>query len=185
MNDAQGVFVWETPPYPSWANCCGSTNLVFSNNATDPASIATAMARVGIRDSRNGIVTPGAVSHDAATGAYTAIGWGTSRPPDRVILRYYAGQPLNEQYQMQEFFKGIVARLALAELTERISACDIANRNIYHWQFDLARTSGNADESFGAINSSDLNNPFGGTRRGHVYAWRMVKQLNTIKGIVL
>lgn len=183
VNDSQGVFVWETPPFPSWASC-NSPTLVFSNNATDPASIATAMARVGIRDSGAGLLMPGAVAYDATTGVYTGIGWGTARPPDRVIIRYYAGQPLDEKYQMKEFFKGIVARLALAELTERISACDVANRNIYHWQFDLARTSGNADEAFGSINSSDLNNPLGGTRRGHVYAWRMVKQLGNIKGLI-
>jgi hypothetical protein len=47
-------------------------------------------------------------------------------------------------------------------------------RQFHYYQQDMARTdSGN--ETFSAISSSDLTNPFG-TRRGHVMAWRRVKQ---------
>jgi hypothetical protein len=84
---------------------------------------------------------------------------------------------------MQHAWRVTVARLAAAELARPICACDEANREIFRWQFDLARTAGAGDEAYGAIAAGDLDNPFG-TRRGHVYAWRQVKQLRQQLGIL-
>jgi len=82
---------------------------------------------------------------------------------------------------MDRKFQVAVARMAAAELARPICACDEANRELYRWQFDLARTGGANDESYGAVSATDLDNPFG-TRRGHVYAWRMIKEIRNLVG---
>lgn len=173
--DNQGTLIWETLPYPHWA-CCSTSS--------DPAATATALARVGLRDSTTGIVSLGEAFYDAATGTWSSsdcMSW--CRPPDRVTVNYLAGVPLVNQ-EMDKTWQMIVARLAMAELVRPICACDTANRQLYHWQTDLARSAGNNDEQFGAISQSDLDNPFG-TRRGHVYAWRAVRNLRLLRGFAL
>jgi hypothetical protein len=85
---------------------------------------------------------------------------------------------------MDKRYQVVVARMAAAELARPICACDVANRELYRWQFDLARTSGANDEGYGAVSATDLDNPFG-TRRGHVYAWRFVKESRKLVGYSL
>lgn len=103
-------------------------------------------------------------------------------PPDRITVQYVAGAPLTWG-QMQPQWQTVVARLAAAELARPICACEDANRALYHWQFDLARARGAMDEQY-AISPADLDNPLG-TRRGHVYAWRMIKQHRRIGGVLV
>lgn len=161
---AQATLTWETLPWPSW---CSVDPLLSSSS--DPAAVATATARVGIRDATTGLVTPGEALYNASTGVWigTLSSW---RPPDRVTLTYRAGLS-TVQGQMSPVWQTIVARLAAAELTRPICACAAANRELYVWQADLARTS--PDEVVGAISPADLSNPFG-TRRGHIAAWKQV-----------
>jgi hypothetical protein len=98
-------------------------------------------------------------------------------------VRYLAGSPLASDGQMQEPFRTVVARLAAAELARPICGCDEASRELYRWQFDLARTSGAGDEAYGAISANDLDNPLG-TRRGHVFAWRFIRQRQQLRGFL-
>jgi hypothetical protein len=58
---SQAVLTWEAVPYPGWWfwGCCGGTG--------DPASIATAAARVGVRNAEQGIVFPGEATYDSTT----------------------------------------------------------------------------------------------------------------------
>lgn len=74
--------------------------------------------------------------------------------------------------------------LTLAELPGPICACAETNKRIEHWQLDLARSSGNGGEQYAYIASEDLSNPFG-TRRGHIEAWKRVKELRNQSGIGL
>lgn len=165
----QATLIWESPPWPDW---CASSS--------DPAAWGTATARVGIRDAQTGLVTPGAAVYDATLGTWSADWCGSWRQPDRVVINYLAGAALDGGH-MARRWQTIVARLAAAELTRRICACDAANRELYTWQADLART--NKDEVMGAISPSDLMNPLG-TRRGHVYAWKAVLKLGHATGIL-
>ena len=82
---------------------------------------------------------------------------------------------------MQEPFRTLVARMAMAELARPVCGCDSANRELYRWQFDLSQTA-RGDELF-SIAPEDLANPFG-TRRGHVLAWKAVKNLRHLTGIL-
>lgn len=168
---AQATLIWETQPWPACA--CASTD-----SSTDPAATATATARVGIRDATVGLVTPGEAVYNATTGTWASSWLGTCRPPDRVTVNYLAGAAL-ESGQMARRWQTIVARLAAAELTRPICACDAANRELYTWQADLARTS--KDEVMGAISPRDLANPLG-TRRGHIYAWKQIQNLQHLRG---
>jgi hypothetical protein len=131
-----------------------------------------------------GIVNIGRAVYNATTGYFEAVDWGICRPPERVIVRYRAGYPLDANSEMDQKYRVAVARMAAAELARPICACDEANRELHRWQFDLARTGGSNDESYGAVSATDLDNPFG-TRRGHVYAWRTVKEIRNLTGISL
>lgn len=179
---SQAVIIWETPPGDGC--CCGCTNTstAYSGSPYDPAAVANAVARVGIRDARHGSVLPAESTYDATTGIWSSLNWSVCRPPDRVFIRYLAGYPLDSSGQMDQKWRVIVARLAAAELAQPICGCADANRALAYWQFDLARTAGANDEAYGAIGAEDLDSPFG-TRRGAVYAWRQVKHLRHLRGI--
>lgn len=185
VETAQGMLIWETNPCAGWW-CCGASTTTPANSSQDPAAQAFAVARVGIRNSVSGEVTPGEALYNATTGVWYATPFDTCYEPDRVQIRYLAGLPLDTQGHMQREWAIIVARLAMAELSRPIcdsSTTQAGNREVYHWQFDLARTTGANDESYGAITQDDLGNPFG-TRRGHVQAWRAVQNNINLRGFL-
>lgn len=175
VNLSQGVIIWETRPCHGWWCICQScSGDPFSGSPDDPAATAKAVARVGIRDSKSGIVAPAEAEFNTTTGVWSSISWQVCSEPDRVIVRYLAGYPVDSGGQMDQKFRGIVAALAAAELGRPISGCAEANRLLFYWQQDLAKT-GN-DKDLYATSADILDNPFG-TRRGHVYAWRQVMNL--------
>ena len=177
---AQAKLLWETLPCVGWWGCC-QTDLTYTGNARDPASTGQAIARVGIRDAKNGLVIPAQAVLNPTTGEWISTRWGDFREPDQVVVRYLAGWPL-EHGVIAKKWQIIVARMAAAELARRICACDVANQELYHWQFDLSRAAGSNDEQY-SISPADLDNPFG-TRRGHVWAWKQVRNLR-LTGSVL
>lgn len=182
--DSQGVITWETHPSHGWWCCCdncAATSTAYSGSPFDPAAVAQAVARVGIRDKRLGLLTPAEASYDSTTGIWSALDWTVCAQPDRVTLRYLAGFPLGADGQMQEPFRTIVARLAAAELGRMICGCDYANRELYRWQYDVSQTA-RGDELFG-IAPEHLINPLG-TRRGHIQAWRYIVDYQQVTGIL-
>lgn len=176
VDTSQGEFIWNTLPYPPWATC------LSANSVTDAAAQAYALARVGIRDAKNGIVLPGQAVYNSTTETwsepYPGL-WTNYRPPDRVTVRYLAGYPLQTNGQMDPRLQRCVARLAMAVLPERISACDVANRELTRWQQDIARI-GTTTEQY-AISRKNITNPFG-TRRGEIYAWNELIDLRLVRG---
>lgn len=183
---SQGAIVWETRPCHGWWCCCGgcsTSNNAFSGSPYDPAATAVALARVGIRDAENGIVGLGEASFDASTNTWSSLDWTVCDIPDRAVVRVLAGWPLDNDGQMARTYQTVVARLAAAELARPICGCADANRELYRWQFDLARSGGANDEIYGAISQDDLNNPLG-TRRGHIAAWRFIRQRQNVRGFL-
>lgn len=178
---SQAVITWETDPASGFA-CCGTATDPYGGSAYDPAAVAQAVARAGIRDARRGVVFAAEATYNSTTGIWSSLDWSVCAGPDRVLLRYEAGLPLESDGQMSAAWRPIVARLAAAELARPVCGCEPANRELYRWQVDLARTGGNNDEQFGAISAVDLDNPLG-TRRGHVYAWRRILQLRQLRGV--
>lgn len=122
-----------------------------------------------------GVVTPAQALRDASSGIWASTGWEWWREPDRVKVRYWAGEALTPNNEMSTDWRFIVARMAAAELGGRICACDQANAELWQWQFDLSRAAGVNSEQY-QIAPEDLKNPFG-TRRGQVYAWKKLKAL--------
>jgi hypothetical protein len=169
---AQAKLIWETPPYPAWSEClnCGDA----TDSSTDPAAVAYALARVGLRDVAQGLVSLGEAIYSASSGLWSRQSFDGCRPPDRVEIRYRAGDDLDN-------WTTTICRLAAAELGKRASACDAANKELYRYQIDLA-FSGNAAIEKMNISTEDLNNPFG-TRLGQVLAYKQVKRLSTAVGI--
>jgi hypothetical protein len=178
VDDAQATLLWETEPYP--AICCTSS-AAQTTNAADPASIGKAIARVGIRDARSGIVTPGQAVY--SNEQWQAVDWSAYREPDRVQVRFLAGAERESTSRIQSVFRQAAAYMATAELEQPICACEMTRRRLYYWQFDLASTS-RQDETFGQISAEDLNNPFG-TRRGQVMAWKLVQNEQSLSGFAI
>lgn len=173
---SQAALLWETnPAHGTW--CCCNTCAVTTppNSFADPGAEARAVARVGIRDSRLGIVTPGEAILDTTTGIWAeASSWSAIKEPDRVTVRVLSGYPLSSG-QVNPTMKPLIAQLAAAELGRILPACEQARHQIAHWQFDLARTAGANDESYGLVAREDLLSPFG-TKRGQMMAWKFVKR---------
>lgn len=169
LDTAQAVLIWESAPYPSWA-----IPYTFAVNAPDPSAVAYAIARAGIRDARSGIVYAGEAIYNASSNTWTGrVDFSQYRPPDRVKLRYLAGRD-------EEYIDVAIARLAAAVMARRICACESSNKEIYEWQIDYARL-GATTETY--AQPSDMTNPFG-TRKGHVYAWRVAQQTQRLTGII-
>ena len=182
VSTSQAVITWETRPCHGWWCCCDSccASDPYSGSPFDPAATAQAVARVGIRDARHGLVTPAASIYDSTTAIWEAQ-WPVCSQPDRVTVRYLAGFPLGNDGLMQEPYRTVVARLAAADLARNVCGCEQANRALYYWQFDLSQTA-RGDELFG-ISPENLNNPFG-TRRGQVYAWKFIMDQQQLTGIL-
>lgn len=183
---AQAAIVWETRPcHGWWCGCDGcSSPATTLGSPRDPAATAVALGRVALRDAEHGIVSVGEAVYNTATGIWSEECPAWCDAPDRVVVRTLAGYPLDRRGQMAPYWQTVVARFAAAELARPICGCEDANRELARWQFDVARTSGAADEAYGAISAEDLNNPYG-TRRGHIFAWRAVQSRQSLRGFLL
>jgi len=169
-DDSQGVFLWDTTPgWDWWGFCC--------QESSDPAAVARALARVGIKNSRLGIVIPGEAVYNESTEEWSATRppWsGICRPPQDVTVRYLAGYPLSSNGAIDTRLAHAVAYLAMAELPERICACDNANRTLYRYQQEINKTG--TDQDTFAVTRAMLNNPLG-NKMGHWYAWNDIQDL--------
>lgn len=181
VNSSQGVIVWETRPWHGWWCLCGSCQTdPFSGADTDPSATARSLARVGVRNSERGVVTPAEAVLNTSTGFFESMNWWVCEQPDRVTIRYLAGYPLDSDGQMNPRYRELVAILSAAHLNRPISGCAEANRYLAYWQQDLSKT-GNDRETY-ATSEDVLTNPFG-SRRGHVYVWRQLMDLTKGVGI--
>lgn len=181
---AAATLTWETRPcHGAWCCCDGCSQSTTQGSVSDPSAIATALARIGLRDPERGIVSLGEAIYDTTTGVWSETCCSSCDQPDRATISYLSGIPLDPRSQMTPYWQTIVARLAAAELARSICGCEDANRELYRWQFDLARTSGAGDEAYGAISQEDLGNPFG-TRRGHIFAWRAIQNPTQLRGFL-
>ena len=169
---SQAALIWES--HPCYWGCSSIPN------SGDPASEGWVVARAGIRDAEAGIVTPAEAVYNASTGtwAYPGACFTGCSEPDRVLVRFLAGMKLDNQGHMSKPIRTLISRLAVAEMTRRICACEQANREWSNWQFDVSRTEG--PETY-QINLDVLSNPIG-VRRGHIYAWQQFKQLARVIG---
>lgn len=159
-----------------WCWCGGSP----APASTDPDATRQVVARAGIRDADNGIITPAAALYNADTGLwYDTSGLSCWYEPDRVTVRYLAGWPL-ESGQMARRWQNIVAILAAAEAKRRICACRETNERLHDLQQDLTLQATETERY--QPSQEDLNCPFG-TRRGHIEAWKMVRPLIQLRGI--
>jgi len=169
VDTAQCVLIWESEPYPSWAVPC-----TFTTYAPDPSAVAYAIARGGVRNEMQGIIYAGEAIYNASTSTWSGrTNFSECRPPDRITIRYLAGRD-------DEYVDIAIARLSAAVMARRICACESANKEIAEWQIDLSRT-GATTETY--AQPMDMTNPFG-TRRGHIYAWRVAQQTQRLAGIL-
>lgn len=180
---AQAMLIWETRPCGGWW-CCSCSDATYdpTDSSGDPAARALAIARAGIRNSQSGIIYPAQAAYNTSSGLWSEVGFAPGYEPDRVTVRYLAGLPL-ENGQMSPYWQKVVARLAAAELSRRICACEAANRELYRWQSDASQANTGTDDIVGAISADDINNPLG-SRRGHFYAWRAIQKEWNLRGFL-
>jgi len=168
LDTAQAVFIWESTPIPPWAT------FTINTVTPDPAALAYAIGRVGIRDADAGIVYLGQGVYDSTSGTWTGrVDFSNCRPPDRVLIRYHAGRD-STQVDMA------IAQLSAANLARPICACQPSNKELSEWQTDLSRV-GATNELYSV--PVDVSNPFG-SRRGHIYAWRTLQNLRVTPGFL-
>lgn len=181
VDTAQCTLHWETQPWPEWCELGASPA-----GSSDPGLEARAAGRCGIRDAENGIVLPAEAVYDPTTATW-ASGYDLTewvRLPDRVTVRYLAGVDRDSYNRINRSMQTLVARMAAAEVGRPIYACAEANREVYRWQFDLDQSSGANDEMYGFTPQAALSCPFG-TRRGHVWAYQQVQNLQQLPGIAV
>lgn len=176
VDTCQAKLIWETLPYPEFLYGYSGSPI---DTTSDPAAEGYAIARCGIKDSENGIVNIGPGVYNATSGIWSSTTWAGIRPPDRAIIRYQAGESL-QNGQMARKWRRVLLALAAANLKSPICSCVNANKELAYWQFDLARAVGSDDESY-AFDPTDFKCPWG-TRRGHIYAWSQVKYLANTRG---
>lgn len=168
IDTAQAVLIWESLPAPLWAT------VISAGNYPDPSAKAYAIARMGIRDGVAGIVYGGEAVYDSTSGEWSGrANFSNCKPPDRIMIRYLAGRESSH-------IDMAIAQLSAANLSRPICACQPANKELYHWQTDLARVGG-TNELYSV--PSDIVNPFG-SRRGQVYAWRTIQDSRVLQGII-
>lgn len=160
------VLTWEGGVCPSW---CGPDQSVVACGA--------------IRDAALGLVTISNY-YDPATGWQACPGswadWGCTEPA-RVTVRYLAGlSPLADGTPIDPWAAAL-CRFVAAELDRPVCSCQESNKGIAHWQQDLSQT-GASDALFQA--PDDFDNPFG-SRRGHLYAWRLIRGEQQRPGIAI
>lgn len=186
VETSQANIIWETTPCHGWWCCCSNcADPTWNplNSPGDPAAIATAIARATARDARTGLVGLGGAVYNVSQDVWSTSGWGVCQgEPDRYLVRTYAGYPLEDQ-NMTRKFQTAVARLAMAELGRPVCACGPANRELFHWQLDVARSGGNNDEQYAYTTREMLNCPWG-TRRGHLFAFGQVRKLGLVPGVM-
>ncbi len=160
----QALLEYETSDCGGWGAgfCCDNLN-----GSSDPGTVGQVIARAGIRDSALGLITPAQAAYNASTGLWSS--GCCYAEPDRVVLRYLAGWPL-ERGQMAKRWQQVVSIFAAAELKRRVCACRDVNERLHDLQLDMSLQS-TQTERYQRTNE-DLNNPFG-TRLGHITAWRM------------
>lgn len=166
IDTAQAMLIWETQPYPYWTT-------TPTDSSRDPAAQAYAIARCALRDPENGIIGVGEAIYDTNTGLWQAQNMTTARPPDRIVVRYFAGDALVNA-QIKSNWVTVVCRLAAAELGRRVSLCPERSKELAYWQIDRAYAGSATEEKFDH-STADLDNPFG-TRNGHIYAWHEIQQ---------
>jgi len=149
------------------------------NGATDPGTFAEVIARSGIRDRTLGLLTPAAAVYNSSTGLWSsASACDCYAEPDRVVLRYLAGYPL-ERGVMAKKWQQVVAMLGAAEVKRRIVACRETNERLHDLQMDMALQATETERY--QRSQKDLDNPFG-TRLGHIQAWKMSQDYTLRRG---
>lgn len=179
VDTCQATLQYESSDCGGWGAgfCIGPTF-----GSTDPGTFAEVIARAGIRSKTLGLVTPGAAAFNASTGLWSsASSCNCYAEPDRVILRYLAGFPL-EHGQMARKWREVVSILATAELKRRICACRDANERVHELQLDMALQSTETERY--QRSQRDLDSPFG-TRLGHISAWKMSSDLILRRGFAV
>lgn len=176
---AQAMLIWETQPWPYFVAPIISS---ITPNSTDPAALGYALARVTMRDTERGVIGIGEAVWDTTGNQFKAVTMTNFRPPDRIEVRYLAGDDLDSMGHMQDRWARIVAHFAAAELGKRVCACNSANRAIYEQQVDRAFGGDARVEKFN-MTSGDEASPFG-YKEGQLEAWRSVRQLRQMVGVI-
>lgn len=183
-DDSQAVIIWMTRPSHGWWCCCagcgGQPN--YAGSPLDPAAQARAVARAGIKNSESGVVTPAESVYNSSTSTWAAFPLGSCTDPDKVLVRYSSGFPLDIRGHMSSSMIDIMVNLSTAELARPVCGCEQSTRSVGYLQRDMDRI-GQEQELF-QVSDRTLINLFG-TRRGHVLAYQALNQLPETWGGVL
>jgi len=175
FEDAQAIIEWQSDPCHGWWCCCASC----SPNARDASYRSRALARVGIFDATNGIVSAIQSVYDPTTQTWRNDCHACfACQPDSITIRYKAGFPLrNDSYDYE--LSLVVARLASALTSRPICGCEDTTAEHYRWQRDLTLAV-NGQQAYNT-HDPEIWNPLG-TRQGQVFAWKYFRSKAQVRG---
>jgi len=143
-------------------------------STTVPGGLNTQTVCLVLRDSRLGIAMIQPATWDATTEAFTFNCASWSGRPDKMLLRYYAGE---KQFVMDPQWAYVITALTCAQIDRPLCGGDTVQALIKYWKEDksLRYSSPNGDAFAWLARKSTLDNPLGTTRAAE-YAWRMIQQ---------
>jgi hypothetical protein len=146
---SQAVVIWETRPCHGWWCCCDGCITASYSGAVSRRSGDGAGGRAGgIRDARHGLITPVAELYDTAGKRghrNQLVRWRAARSRDRALPGRLAAWQRRTDARAVPHCGGAAGRGRACPPGVRVRR---ANRELYHWQFDLSQTA-RGDELFG------------------------------------
>jgi hypothetical protein len=160
----QGRFVWLVRPIGCYT-CPDGYDI-----SGDPSAYAVQVARFGARNATLGAAFGESAALSGST--YVTALWSLGYQPNKIDVYYKAGYPLDGGAVSTDIAL-IIARLAAAEIGVHVCGCSSAYPEVSYWQEDLAVSTSDSSRQ---TPFEMLGNPIG-TRRGQVYAWQAINQL--------
>lgn len=159
-------FVSTAKLYKRVASAANSATLNYYNSA---GALTTQAINITLCDAENGFIR----LSDYACLDIPVCSCASDAAPV-LAVNYRAGDDVDK-------WRGVITKLALANMARRLCACDAANLEIMAQQMDLALPVGPGLARID-LDSAYLSNPIG-TRAGQIAAWKSIQDSRLQRGI--
>lgn len=134
-------------------------------------------ACINVDDGEIGLVRVEPATWNATTLQFDPANLNACRAPDSVRMWYKAGWKYNNSdIIMDPLWERAICRFAAAQLHRPLCGCESVTNYTEYWQEDMAsRVASPSGMLSFRYRDTLFENPFG-TKRGHIYAWRIAQQ---------
>jgi hypothetical protein len=166
--DVLANFVDAVNIYRVWTSNYGEeyAPIEFQWQSTECSSSAYTYGVLNDWDPDHGIVVPRPATWDEDDEAWTERYFSTKNEPDRMLLWYQSGLPLDDYGRVQAPFAEAIAALATSLLVKPVCGCTQDERKAAWWQ--------TTPEERSVVSYAQLNCPWG-SKNGAWEAYRMLR----------